>query len=107
MDTPARRGNGNGLYSSSGSDRYHGHKRYHPYKRSDRGYLLDEFKKPKPPKFYRELKKLEDEEVWLLGMKNFFELHDYIENVKAKIIDSSFKGKANIWWEDVKQVRDI
>jgi len=37
----------------------------------------------------------------------FFELHDYIENMKAKIVIFSLKGKVGIWWEDVKQVRDI
>lgn len=40
-------------------------------------------------------------------MKNFFELHDFTENMKAIIAMFSLKGKANIWWEDVKQVRDI
>lgn len=29
------------------------------------------------------MKKLEDAKVWLLGMKKFFKLHDYIENIKA------------------------
>lgn len=40
-------------------------------------------------------------------MKNFFELHDYIEKMKARIAIFILKGKAHIWWEDVKQVIDI
>eukprot|EP00253_Pinus_taeda_P030517 PITA_30517 len=40
-------------------------------------------------------------------MKKFFELHDYIENMKVMIVIFSLKGKENIWWEDVKRVRDI
>lgn len=40
-------------------------------------------------------------------MNNFFELHEYTEIMKAKIAISILKGKENIWWEDVKQVRDI
>lgn len=40
-------------------------------------------------------------------MKKFFELHDYTENMKAIIAIFNLKGKADIWWEDVKQVRDI
>lgn len=55
--------------------------------------MLDEFKKSKPPTFNGELKKPEDVEAWFLGMKNFFELHDYIENVKAMIVISVSKGK--------------
>jgi len=36
-----------------------------------------------------------------------FELNDYTKNMKAKIIIFNLKGKANIWWADVKRVRDI
>ena len=40
-------------------------------------------------------------------MNKFFEFHEYIDNMKARIAIFSLKGKAYIWWEDVKQVRDI
>jgi len=36
--------------------------------RNDMGYLLDEFKKVKPPTFDGDMKKLEDAEAWILGM---------------------------------------
>ena len=62
---------------------YHGHHCYHPYRRNDRGYLPDEFRKAKPLKFYGELKKPEYAEAWLFGMKKFFEPHDYTEKMKA------------------------
>lgn len=76
LDTLDRRGNGHGFYSSSGPDMYHGHHRYHSHRRSDKGYFSDEFKKAKPPKFVGQLKKSEDVEAWLLGMKKLFVLHD-------------------------------
>jgi len=57
LNTPDKRGDGHRYYSSYGSDRYHGHRDYHPYKRSDGGYFLDEFKKEKPPTFDGEMKK--------------------------------------------------
>ena len=69
FDTPDRRGIGHGFYTSCGSYMYHGHHNYHPYKRSDKGYLPDEFKKPKQPTFDGEMKKSKDEEAWLLWMK--------------------------------------
>ena len=53
------------------------------------------------------MKKSQDIEAWLLGMNKFFRFHDYLENMKAKIVTFSLKGKEIIWWEDVKNVRDI
>ena len=77
LGTLDRRGNRHELYSSFGLDTYHGHYQYHPYKRSYREYLLDEFKKAKPPRFNGELKKSKYVEAWLLGMNKFFRLKSY------------------------------
>jgi len=107
MDTLDKRASGYGFYFSSGSDRQHGHHRYHPHRRSERGYFPDEFKKAKPLTFNGELKKLEDTKTWFLGMKKFIELHDYIEKMKARIVIFSLNGKVDIWWEDVKCVIGI
>lgn len=43
LDTLDSRGDGYMYYYSYGYDRHHDRHRYHPYRRSDRGYLLDEF----------------------------------------------------------------
>ena len=40
-------------------------------------------------------------------MKTFFRLHEYSENKRAKIATFSITGKANIWWEDVNNVKGI
>jgi len=53
------------------------------------------------------MKKLQDAEAWLLGMRKFFRLHDYSENMEARVATFSLKGKLNIWWEYVKNVRCI
>ena len=53
------------------------------------------------------MKKTEDAETWIIGMKKFFELHNYIDNMKARVAIFSLRGKTNIWWKYVKQVRDI
>lgn len=68
---------------------------------------MEEFKKFNPPTFYGEMKKSEDSEAWLLWIKKFFILHNYSENMKAKIATFSLKGKVDIWWEGVKNVRGI
>jgi len=94
LDTLERTGDEYKYYSSFGSNTHHDRHRYHPYMRNDRGYLLDEFNKAKPPTFDGYVNK-------------FFELHEYTDNMKAWIAIFSLKGKANIYWEDVKWVRDI
>jgi len=96
LDTPDRRGGGDTYYSSSGFDRHHDHHCYHPYRRSDRGYFLDEFKEVKPPTFDGDLKKLEDVMSWIVGMNKLFEFHEYTKNMKVIIAIFSMKGKANI-----------
>ena len=40
-------------------------------------------------------------------MKKLFELHDYTENMKDKITIFILKGKGKIWWDDLKQAREI
>ena len=69
--------------------------------------MLDEFKKENPPNFDGDLKKLEDVEAWILGMKTFFEIHEYTDNMKAIIVIFNLKGKVDIWWENLKRVREI
>jgi len=93
LDTLDRRGDGHMFYYSYGSDRYHGHHHYHPYRRTDRGYLLAEFRKSKTPIFDGDFKKSEYAEAWLLEKEKLFELHDYKENMKAIIVMFIPKGK--------------
>lgn len=40
-------------------------------------------------------------------MNKLFRLHDYLGNMKARIDNFSIKGKLNIWWEFLKNVRGI
>ena len=53
------------------------------------------------------MKKSLDSEAWLLGMNNFFTLHDYSVNMKARIATFSLRVKAYIWWEDINNVKYI
>jgi hypothetical protein len=43
----------------------------------------EEFKKAKPPSFNRDIKKGEEAEAWMLGLKKYFRVHDYSENLNA------------------------
>lgn len=42
------------------------------------------------------MRKPEDEKAWILGMKKLFELHEYVDNMKAIIVIFGLKGKADI-----------
>jgi len=92
LDTPDKIGDGYTYYSSSNFDRHHDRHHYHPFKRSNKGYFPDGFKKEKAPTFDGDVNKPEDVEVWILGMKNFFELYEYTDNMKERIIIFSFVG---------------
>jgi len=53
------------------------------------------------------MKKSKDVEAWLLQMNKIFRLHDYSENIKVGITTFSLKGKATIWWENMKNFKHI
>jgi len=40
-------------------------------------------------------------------MKKYFRTHDYFENIKSRVYIFSLKGKDDIWWEDLRNVKDI
>jgi hypothetical protein len=67
----------------------------------------EEFKKSKPPTFDGDIKKGEEEEVWLPDLKKYFKVHDYSKNLKARITIFNLNGKASIWWEDFRNVEGI
>jgi hypothetical protein len=64
-------------------------------------------KKSKPPTFYGEIEKGEEEKVSLLGLKKYFRVHDYSENLKVRITIFNLNGKASIWWEDLRNMKGI
>jgi hypothetical protein len=55
------------------------------------------FKKAKAPSFNGEIEKGEEAEAWLLSFKKYFKVHDYSENLKARIAIFNLNGKASIW----------
>jgi hypothetical protein len=40
-------------------------------------------------------------------LKKYFKVHDYSENLKARIVIFNLNGKASIWWEDLRNVKGI
>lgn len=40
-------------------------------------------------------------------MKIFFRVHNYYDNMKARVATFDLKGKVDIWWENLKNVKGI
>jgi hypothetical protein len=72
-----------------------------------KGHKFEEFRKAKPPSFDGEIKKGEEAEAWLLGLKKYFRVHDFSENLKARVATFNLNGRASIWWEDLKNVKGV
>jgi hypothetical protein len=94
----------------------HSNKRAHnnsipsPVKNHKR-YGVDELRREmnriKPPTFDGEHKKDEDVETWMLGMRKYFQLHNYSSHAEGKISIYQLKGKTSMWWDQLVQVQHI
>jgi N-glycosylase/DNA lyase len=69
--------------------------------------LRGEMNKIKPPTFDGEHKKDEDAETWLLGMRNYFQFHNYSSHAEGIISIYQLKGKESMWWDHLLQVKHI
>jgi hypothetical protein len=79
----------------------------HQRRRHEQDNLQGELRKIKPPTFDGENKMGEDVEAWLLGIRKYFQLHNYSSNLEAKIVIYHLQGKASMWWDQLKQVKHI
>ena len=52
----------------------------------------DEFRTAKPPTFDGEVKTGQEAEAWLLGIKKYFQVHDYSGNMKARVAIFNLNG---------------
>jgi hypothetical protein len=79
--------------------------------RNHRRYEVDEMKgemnKIKPPTFDGDHKKDEDAEAWLLGMRKYFQLHNYSSHVEGRISIYQLKGKDSIWLDQLVQMQHV
>ena len=87
---------------SSDVNQYTKKRKYKPYEE-----IFGEFKKIKPPTFNGETQKGEEDESWLSGMKKYFQLYNYSNQLNATMAIYNLSGKADIWWQDLKRVKGI
>ena len=57
--------------------------------------------------FNVETKKGEESESWLSGMKKYFQIYNYSNQLKGRIAIYNISGKDDIWWQDLKRVKGI
>jgi hypothetical protein len=69
--------------------------------------LRGEMSQIKPLTFDGEHKKDEDVETWMLGMRKYFQLHNYSSHVEGRISIYQLKGKASMWWDHLVQVQHL
>ena len=87
--------------SDSSEDNHYTRKRkYKPYEE-----IFVEFKKIKPPTFNGEIEKVEEVESWLSGMKKYFQIYNYSNQLKARMSIYNILGKADIRWQYLKRVK--
>ena len=78
---------------SSDDNMYTKKRKYKPYEEISR-----EFKKIKSLTFNGEIEKGEEAESWLSGMKKYFQIYNYSNQLKARMAIYNLSGKADIWW---------
>jgi hypothetical protein len=69
--------------------------------------LQEDFKKIKPPNFNGDNKKYEDLYPCLLGMRNYFQFHNYSSQGEGRIAIYQLKGKTSMWWDQFVQENHI
>ena len=77
------------------------------WKKCYRNNSCDEFKKERPPIFNGEVKTSQEAEAWLLGMQKYFQVQDYLGNMKARVAIFNMNGRESIWWEHLRKVKKI
>ena len=55
--------------------------------------------------FNGEIEKGEEVEAWLGGMKKCFQIHNYSDELNAKMKIYNLTRKEDIWWKDINKVK--
>ena len=55
--------------------------------------------------FNGEIEMGEEVEAWLGGMKKCFQIHNYLDELKAKMAIYNLTRKEDIWWKHIKKVK--
>ena len=59
----------------------------------------------KSPTYEREMNTGEKDEEWLLGMNKYFQVHNYSNEMIARLAIYKLNGKESRWWRDLKHTK--
>jgi hypothetical protein len=76
-------------------------------KRKQVDHLEGEVKKIKPSTFDGESRTGDEAEAWLLDIKKYFHIYNYSSNMNVRMEIYNLKGKASIWWQDLKFAKGL
>jgi hypothetical protein len=69
--------------------------------------LQGELRNLKPPSFEGEREREDDVEAWLLGLRRYFQLHNYSSNLESRISTYHLHGKDAMWGDQLKKVEHV
>jgi len=69
----------------------------HQRRRHELDSLQGDLRKPKPPSFGGERESEYYVEAWLLGIRRYFQLHNYSSNLESRISTYHLHRKAAMW----------
>jgi hypothetical protein len=79
----------------------------HQIRKQEVDSLQGEMRKLKPPSFGGEREREDNVEAWLLGLRRYFQFHNYSSNLEARISTYYLHGKDAMWWDQLKQVEHV
>jgi hypothetical protein len=74
----------------------------HQRRKQEVDSLQGEPRKLKPPSFDGEREREDYAATWLLGLRRYFQLHNFSSNLEARIASYHLHGKAAMWWDQLK-----
>ena len=57
--------------------------------------------------FNGEVEKGEEFEPWFSRMKKYFQIYNYSDRLKARMVIHNLTEKVDTWWQDIKRVKNI
>ena len=51
--------------------------------------------------FNGEVENCEEVEAWLSDMKKYFQIYNYSDRMKYRMVIYNLTGKADIWWQNI------
>ena len=57
--------------------------------------------------FNVEVEKGDESEAWLLRMKKYFQIYNYLDRMKDRMTIYNLTRKVDIWWHDITRVKNI